>query len=157
MLELRVPEPSQVPPVPSTLSATSLDGGGQHSGRSRMARALGRAAAQARLAVTRPAPAVEDLVRPFWFAGPPQMLHIHLHTRGATQAALDLDSAFPTLVVAAVPELEVGATVLAVLQLCDGTFLQLPAVAVRQGRHRLQLGFAELSLPARIQLKASLR
>jgi len=143
--------------LPSTLSATTLDGGGQHSGRSRMARALGRAAARAQDAVTRPAVPVEDLIEPCYVAGDPPMLHVHLYSRAAGLRALALHADHATLVVAAVPQLVVGETVLAVLQLSDGTFQQLPAIVVRRGPYRVQLALAELSVGTLAHLAAALR
>ncbi len=139
----------------STLSATTLDGGGQHSGRSRMARSLGRAAARARPAVRVPAVRVEDLMVGHWQPGPPPMLYAHLYCASATVRCLDLDGDRTTIVLAAVPQLSMGDGLLAVLQLHNGTFLQVRAEVLRQGTHRLQLVLLGLTAADRAQLRAA--
>lgn len=139
----------------STLSAPTADGDGQHSGRSRMARVMTRMTRDVGRAVTTPALPVEALVRGYWFAGPPAMLHLQLPDPGVVRQALSLAEDSATLVVAALDEVAVGDVVLAVLQLPNGTFLQLPAVVLRQGVHRLQLGLPGLTRGTRAALAAA--
>jgi hypothetical protein len=99
----------------------------------------------------------EDLVQALVLPGDPPMVHVHMHTMDVARLALRLGGSSAMLEIAAASELCIGDMVLAVLQMANGTYLQLPARVARSDTDRLQLQMSGLSVSNKAALSAAIR
>ncbi len=98
-----------------------------------------------------------ELIPPRWSPGPPPTLLVHFYTRGVMKRSLRLGATWARIVVAEIPELEIGDSFELVLKLPDRSFVQMPGRLLRRGPHRMVLEARDLPASTIAALAASQR